>query len=196
MRTAILALLCVGVWGAVAAAQAPAAPDVQAPPAVTLPAPPAPVAMHVKEIVLVEGAPALLLVDEPEQRYLLLFIDFFMANAIRMGIEGPDIQRPLTHDLISILLRRLGARVTRITITELKDNTYYALISVQVNASGELADFDARPSDAIAIAVREHAPIFAAASLLKPLGRPGAPGQLPRAEPPPAAAEPPAKGKT
>ena len=125
------------------------------------------VALRVKQLVMVNNAPAVLLVDEPEERYLLMFISFFMANAIRMGMDGPQLERPLTHDLIGILLRRLGAKVTKIKITELKDNTYYALISVQVN--GEVAEFDARPSDALAIAVRNGAPIFADHTLLKPV---------------------------
>lgn len=125
------------------------------------------VALRVKQLMLVNNAPAVLLVDEPEERYLLMFISFFMANAIRMGMDGPQLERPLTHDLIGILLRQLGAKVTKIKITELKDNTYYALISVQVN--GEVAEFDARPSDALAIAVRNGAPIFADHTLLKPV---------------------------
>lgn len=125
------------------------------------------VALRVKQLMLVNNAPAVLLVDEPEERYLLMFISFFMANAIRMGMDGPQLERPLTHDLIGILLRQLGAKVTKIRITELKDNTYYALISVQVN--GEVAEFDARPSDALAIAVRNGAPIFADHTLLKPV---------------------------
>lgn len=125
------------------------------------------VALRVKQLVLVNNAPAVLLVDGPEERYLLMFISLFMANAIQMGMDGPQLERPLTHDLIGILLRRLGAKVTKIKITELKDNTYYALISVQVN--GEVAEFDARPSDALAIAVRNGAPIFADHALLKPV---------------------------
>jgi bifunctional DNase/RNase len=125
------------------------------------------VALQVSRVLLINDSPAVLLLDEAEERYLLMFVDFFMANSIRMGLLGPQLDRPLTHDLIGILLRRLGARLNRITITELKDNTYYALISLQVN--GETAEFDARPSDALAIAVRNRTPIFAASTLLKPL---------------------------
>jgi uncharacterized protein len=173
MRTAIMALLCLLVVGAGARAKESA----------TESAPPALVPMQVKDVLLVNDAPAVLLVDEPQQRYLLMFVDFFMANAIRIGMDGPQLQRPLTHDLIGILMRRLGARFTRVTITQVKDNTYYALLSVQVNASGEQADFDARPSDAIAIAVRNHTPIFAAADLLKPIeSHPPAPEGAPAPE--------------
>jgi hypothetical protein len=170
MRMATMALL---LSGAVVAGTAPAAAAAATGNLVSL---------RVKQVVLVNNAPAVLLVDELEQRYLLMFIDFFMANAIRMGMAGPQLERPLTHDLIGIFLRRLGARLTQITITELKDNTYYALIAVQVN--GETAEFDARPSDALAIAVRNRTPIFAAGTLLRPIedgpltppeGREGAP---------------------
>jgi hypothetical protein len=183
MRTAIMALLFLLIWGGTAAAKDEAAPAL--------------VPLQVKQVVLVEGAPAVLLLDRPQQRYLLMFIDFFMANAIRMGMEGPQLERPLTHDLIGILLRRLGAKVTRITITDLKDNTYYALISVQVNGAGEVAEFDARPSDALALAVRSDAPIFAAPALLKPIqSLPAGPGDTPRSQEPPTPEERAAKGKT
>ena len=125
------------------------------------------VTIQVKEVLLVNNSPAVLLVEESGDRYLLMFVDYFMARSIRMGLDGPQLERPLTHDLIGIFLRRLGARVTKVTITELKNNTYYALISMQVN--GEVTEFDARPSDALAIAVRNQAPIYVSWGLLKPM---------------------------
>ena len=132
------------------------------------------VPVQIKEVLLVDSTPAVLLLDSPGQRYLLIFIDYFMAGSIRMGMHGPPLERPLTHDLIGIFLKRLGARITRISITGLKDNTYYALISLQVN--GEVAEIDARPSDAMALAVRSQVPIFADAHLLKTLrNQPGLP---------------------
>lgn len=146
-------------------------------------------AMHVKQVLLIDDSPVVLLLDENEGRYLPMVIDFFMANAISAGMKGPQLERPLTHDLIGVFLRRLGAKVTRITITELKNNTYYALISMQVN--GEVAEFDARPSDALAIAVREGAAIFASEALLKPLNEKEQGGGPP---PSPAAKAP--QGKT
>ena len=150
------------------------------------------VPLSVKQVVLVNDSPAVLLLDESEKRYIIMFIDFFMANAIRMGMIGPQLERPLTHDLIGILLRSLGAKVVKITITELKNNTYYALISIQVN--GEVAEFDARPSDALAIAVRSRVPIFAPATLLKPVNGspPGGGGKSPPAR----SRKEPSKGKT
>lgn len=178
MRNAIMALLCLLVLTGTALADSSDPP----PPLVPL---------QVRQVVLVHDAPAVLLTDSGEKRYLLMFIDFFMANAIRMGMDGPQLERPLTHDLIGILLRRLGAKVTRVTITDLKDNTYYALLSVRVN--GETAEFDTRPSDALAIAVRNDTPIYAADKLLKPIGKEGA---IPHEAEPPAEESPPPKAKT
>jgi len=153
-------------WGGAAAAAAE--PDV--------------VPVHVKRILLVNQSPAVLLVDEPEERFLLVFIDFFMADAIQMGLRGRTLDRPLTHDLIGIFLRQLQARVTRVTITALKKNTYYAMISL--HAQGRATDIDARPSDALAIAVRSDAPIYAASALLEPYDGRVAPPAPPAEQPP------------
>lgn len=142
------------------------------------------VAVRVQRVVLIGDAPAVLLMDRGGTRFLLIFIDFFMANAIRSGMIGERRKRPLTHDLIGILLDRLGGKVTRITITELKDNTYFALISLQVN--GRLEEIDARPSDALAIAVRIQAPIYARKALLKPMPGQGDRGGKGKGNPPPA----------
>ena len=131
------------------------------------------VPMQIKRVLVVNESPAVLLVDKPEKRYLLVFIDFFMANAIRMGMKDPQLTRPLTHDLIGIFLQQLGAEVSKIAITELRENTYYALITLDVN--GREVDIDARPSDALAIAVRLKSPIFASPVLLKNLRKPSEP---------------------
>lgn len=125
------------------------------------------VALHVKQVLLIEEHPAVLLLDAAEERYLLIYVDLFMANAIRMGMLDEHFKRPLTHDLIGTLLDRLGARVSGVTITDLRESTYYALISLQVNGRAE--QVDSRPSDALALAVRADAPIFAPADLLTPV---------------------------
>jgi bifunctional DNase/RNase len=145
------------------------------------PAAPPGVPVQVKRLLLVDNVPAVLLMDPSEQRYLLLFIDFFMASSIQAGIDQAAVERPMTHDLMGILLRRAGVQLTRIVITGLKDHTYYALITMQVN--GQSQDVDARPSDALALAVRNHVPVFAAPGLLR--AAPGSgPGGRPREEPP------------
>lgn len=151
----------------------------------------APVAMQIKRVLLVSDSPAVLLVDRTERKFVLVFIDFFMANAIRMGMEEPALERPLTHDLIGIFLRRMGAKLKRIDITDLKNNTYYALITLEVN--GKSQQFDARPSDAMAIAVRNDTPIFVNPKLLKSIDeelKPTPPGESeipPKGDSPPKA---------
>jgi hypothetical protein len=140
------------------------------------PAPEGWVPVRVKRVLVIEETPAILLLDETERRYLLVYVDYFMAEAIQLGLRGQPFERPLTHDLIGILLGQLDARVTRVSITGLKRNTYFAMISLMAN--GQSKEIDARPSDALAIAVRIKAPIRVAQELLRPVGSP------PPAEPP------------
>lgn len=125
-----------------------------------------PVPVRVKEVLLVRGAPAVLVTDAPEDRYLLIFVDYFMASAIRQGMGEAPLERPLTHDLMGILLGRAGATLRQITLTEQRGSTYYALISLEVN--GQRWEVDARPSDALALAVRLGTPVLANPSLLRP----------------------------
>ena len=73
--------------------------------------------------------------------------------------------RPLTHDLLTDILRQLEARVVKITVTELRDNTFYAMITLGID--GSEVEIDSRPSDAIALAVRAEAPIYAAETVLE-----------------------------
>jgi len=163
MRSRILAVACGGVLALALALQSPAiAAEPVAPPdgAKLVPA-------EVHRVLLVQDSPAVLLLDESRERFLLVFIDFFMANAIRMGMEPPMIDRPLTHDLIGVLLHRLGATVERVAITALRDDTYYAALTLKVN--GETEEIDARPSDALAIAVRNDTPVYVNAELLEAL---------------------------
>jgi len=123
------------------------------------------VPVQIKRVLLVNDSPAVLLVDQEEKSFLLVFIDFFMANSIRMGMQAPQLERPMTHDLMGIFIRQLGASIQRIEIYELKNNTYYALINLEVN--GKVQQIDARPSDALALAVRNQTPIFARKNLLQ-----------------------------
>jgi len=122
------------------------------------------ISVRVEKVLLVNEQPAVVLANEQEHQYLLVFVDQFMAQSIQMGLLDLAIERPLTHDLIGILLRRLGAEVTRVTITELRDSTYFAMITLRSN--GGVQEIDARPSDALAIAVRLKAPVFAARGLM------------------------------
>src|SRR2546422_11213535 len=82
-----------------------------------------------------------------------------------MKLQGAATPRPMTHDLVTDMLVQLDAQVVRITVTELKESTFYASITVQQN--GSEVDIDSRPSDAIALAVRAEAPIFAADDVIE-----------------------------
>ena len=95
-----------------------------------------------------------------------------MSDLLITGCQIIQLRGPLTHDLIGILINRLGAEVNKVSITELRDNTYYALIYLRVN--GSLQEIDARPSDALAIAVRSKAPIYVARDLMSDAAPPKA----------------------
>jgi bifunctional DNase/RNase len=109
---------------------------------------------------LVGKQPIVLLKTADGNRYLPIWIGQPEAAAILMKLQGAATPRPMTHDLVTELLEQLDAQVVRITVTELRDNTFYASITVQQN--GSEIEIDSRPSDAIALAVRAEAPIFAA----------------------------------
>ena len=109
---------------------------------------------------LVGKQPIVLLKTSDGNRYLPIWIGQPEAAAILMRLQGASTPRPMTHDLVTELLEQLDAQVVRITVTELRDNTFYASITVQQN--GSEIEIDSRPSDAIALAVRADAPIFAA----------------------------------
>jgi len=91
-------------------------------------------------------------------RYLPIWIGPFEADAITLALQGVQVARPLTHDLLQNVLQALGARVEYVVVTELTDDTFYANIVLDVD--DEEVIIDSRPSDAIALAVRVDAPIF------------------------------------
>lgn len=104
------------------------------------------------------GAYALILREVYGSRRLPIIIGAFEAQSIALALEGVTPQRPLTHDLLKSTLDQLGASLIEVIIDELKENTFYAKIVVEVATLR--AEIDARPSDAIALAVRTDAPIF------------------------------------
>ena len=114
---------------------------------------------------LVGKQPIVLLKTADGNRFLPIWIGHPEAAAILMKLQGASTPRPMTHDLMADILEQLDAEVTRITVTELRDNTFYASITVQQN--GSEIEIDSRPSDAIAIAVRSDAPIFAAEDVIE-----------------------------
>ena len=110
------------------------------------------------------GAYALLLRETYGKRRLPIIIGQFEAQAIALELEGISPPRPLTHDLLKTLVDNLGATVTEILIDELRDNTFYSKINVDVSSLENI--IDARPSDAIALAVRTSAPIFVSETVM------------------------------
>jgi uncharacterized protein len=115
--------------------------------------------------------PIVLLNEIKGERSLPLWIGTVEATAIAMGLENISVSRPLTHDLFSYTLQSLGAKLLDVLIVELRAETYYALLTVQWGA--QQMHIDARPSDAIALAIRSKAPIYCAESVLTALQRQG-----------------------
>jgi hypothetical protein len=105
-----------------------------------------------------------ILKDPEGDRYLPIWIGAWEASAIAMRLQGLAAERPLTHDLFAAALDRLGVRVERVVISELADETYHARIHLE--REGVQVEVDARPSDALALAVRAEVPIFAAEDVL------------------------------
>lgn len=104
------------------------------------------------------NSPIVILKDLGSESLLPIWIGVYEANAIAMEIEKSVAQRPMTHDLVKNIVDQLGASVERVVINDLVDNTFYALLELNLNGSKVL--IDSRPSDAIALALRSDCPIF------------------------------------
>jgi len=114
---------------------------------------------------LVGKQPIVLLKTAEGNKFLPIWIGHPEAAAILMKLQSQAPPRPMTHDLLSDMLEQLEAQVVRITVTELRENTFYAQITVQQD--GREIEVDSRPSDAIALAIRAEAPIFAAERVIE-----------------------------
>ena len=114
---------------------------------------------------MVGKQPIVLLKTAEGNKFLPIWIGHPEAAAILMKLQGASTPRPMTHDLVTEMLGELEARVIRIAVTELRENTFYAIVTVAVD--GSEIEIDSRPSDAIALAVRAEAPIFAAESVIE-----------------------------
>jgi hypothetical protein len=110
-----------------------------------------------------------------DHRLLPIYIGSPEAASIHYALEGVDPPRPLTHDLFITVIDRLGATLSKVVVTEVRDHTYYAELHLAVGDDEQI--ISSRPSDAIALAVRCEAPLFAAKSLLDDVG------QIPEPEP-------------
>jgi len=104
--------------------------------------------------------PIVLLKTVNDNKFLPIWIGSTEATAILMKLQGVDTPRPMTHDLLSNVVAGLDAEIARITVTELRENTFFALITLRVRTTE--IEIDSRPSDALALAVRAGAPIFVA----------------------------------
>ena len=106
----------------------------------------------------ITNMPIVILRDEEGQRVLPIWVGIYEANAIALQIENIETPRPMTHDLLRNVIEDLKADVEKIVVSDVKGNTFYALIHLRVG--GEVVAVDARPSDAIALALRVRAPIL------------------------------------
>jgi uncharacterized protein len=108
--------------------------------------------------------PIVLLKAEGRNLFLPIWIGHPEAAAILMKLQKADLPRPMTHDLLANVIGQLQASVTSVLVTELRENTFYAVL--RLDSNGQEIHVDSRPSDAIALAVRTDAPIFASQNLL------------------------------
>jgi bifunctional DNase/RNase len=129
------------------------------------------VPMSIKGLMLdpVSNAPIVVLKDDEDKFFLPIWVGIFEANAIALQLENIATPRPMTHDLLRNMIAELDARVTRIVINDLRDSTFFAQIRLLINRGGgdRMLEIDARPSDAIALALRTEAPIYVAQSVLE-----------------------------
>ena len=114
---------------------------------------------------LFSSSPIVILKVEDENRYLPIWIGQPEARSILMKLQNQEFSRPLTHDLAVNLVAELGGSMEKVTVTELRDSTFFAVISVEVD--GRTVEIDSRPSDAIALAVRAGAEIFASDDVIE-----------------------------
>jgi len=114
---------------------------------------------------LVGKQPIVLLKTVDGNRFLPIWIGHPEAAAILMKLQNAATPRPMTHDLVTDILSQLDAQVVRVAVTELRENTFFAQVTIQQD--GSEIDVDSRPSDAIALAVRAEAPIFVADDVIE-----------------------------
>ena len=107
----------------------------------------------------ITNSPIVILQDVEKNTLLPIWVGIFEANAIALQVERIDTPRPMTHDLIKNILLHMNADIEKVVVTELRDNTFYALIHLTLEGEEEMT-IDSRPSDAIALALRADAPIF------------------------------------
>jgi len=105
-----------------------------------------------------------ILKERNSERFLPIWIGPYEAEAITLSLQEVEVTRPLTHDLLRNILKELGAEIVQVNITSLRDDVFYARIILAIN--GREMSIDSRPSDAIALAVRAHVPVFIAEEVM------------------------------
>ena len=128
--------------------------------------PPSLIEMTIKGLMVdpITNMPIVILKDKQGDRVLPIWVGIFEANAIALQIENVATPRPMTHDLLRNIINDLDGQVDRIVVSDLKENTFYAIIHLTVK--GDRVAVDARPSDAIALALRTRAPILVEESVI------------------------------
>lgn len=114
------------------------------------------------------GSPAVFLYQESDDIFLPIWIGANEAVAIQAELAGVKSPRPLTNDLLKTIIEKLGGTVTKIIINKVQDDTYYAILNIEAN--GAASEIDARPSDAVGLAIRFKCPIFVSNKVLKQYG--------------------------
>jgi hypothetical protein len=106
--------------------------------------------------------------EQNAERYLPIWIGVYEAESITIALQEVEVARPLTHDLLTSLFRQLDARILRVEVVALRDDTYFG--NIVVEKDGHLLNIDSRPSDALAVAVRAHVPILVARAVMDSAG--------------------------
>lgn len=108
--------------------------------------------------------------EKDSERAFPIVIGIFEAAAIDRKLNDRTVPRPMTHDLLESVIRQLGAKLERVIVNDLRENTFYARLHLRKDSDGELVDVDSRPSDAIALAVRMDVPVFVEEQVFEKLG--------------------------
>jgi len=124
------------------------------------------VEMKIKGLMIdpITNMPIIILRDTAGESVLPIWVGIFEANAIALQLENVTTPRPMTHDLLRNMISELNARVIRVVINDLRDSTFFA--QIRLLTGEKTLELDARPSDAIALALRTEAPIFVAQTVL------------------------------
>ena len=128
------------------------------------------VTVHQLSLDPISKQPVVVLADSLEERALLIWIDFFAANAIHSEIQGIKHGRPLTHDLLERIIQEANGKIHRVVITHFEKDIYYA--TIEMESGGFLVKIDARPSDSIVMALKFKAPIFVSKALFRDMAIP------------------------